>query len=1556
MNADSPYRAAGTFAGPAYVEREADVLLRAAIVRNDRIPYVFAARQSGKSSLLQRTCASLEPTRFRCAFADVSTLDLDTYDSLWRGILDEVARTAGLPPAEVVPDHPEDALLTWIRSQPAHLVVCLDEVDALVGVGFRDQFFSKLRSLFNLRAQEAEFERVVLVLAGATSPARLIADPRRSPFNVGIEIRLDDLTPSRTAELVAHLGRTGATIGPDVTAGLHDWTRGSVYLEQLILEALWEVGQSGGSIRSADVDAAAMAIVARAAREIHFQNIYRLLTEREILLDALDELRAGRTIVPGAAQDLRLTGLSDGASPYRNRIYALVFGPGGPLSLCREADPRSPPPSPVPASAPTVPPALVELIDELFCSEAAEYGPYTQSDDPPEVVIPDILYRFVLIDAEQQRVGLQLYRGLASVGGALWTREVRALTRVSWRQHPALPTVLGGAYVERVDLAFVITTAARHHLSEPGAQAFIARDRGEAFRQLTLLAQGLGVLHEQGITHRNLHPGAIEYIHGGEDDPQRYSLRIARFEMSAMVSNLTRRNLPGELLGHHLRRLYLDSDGAALALVYCPPERAAWLFDDTVAQPETDRADVYALGVLAWHWLVRRWDEQPSWLAPERSQAWVRRINQHMRASLEDRPDVPRVLAALLRKMLAPEPRDRPSIFEVLQALAQDYGRIAAGLGSADDVGTLFIGFMPEQSETTIYRWGWIDQDPRDPAGREALRGFLEQELGSAELLYSADGCSAYLTGQNKREQEALRTARYVLVGKQAYWFCDIYREPGRDAHTRSVEQLLLIRYVIQHQRAWHLASAPLRRPVPGLLRFVPVWADRILDLGVVRGEGSSWRPLLESVRHDRSTPAWMQEMEAALAFLLAFRRAELAARLFPYELIESHGGASVDLVRDVKRDRKHQFSDTIRSAYFDAFRPAMGRLFESLDGERSVQFSVLPDQRGRPDFAAGSVARLLFDRRLDDDTVRMRAPHGTRGLPERGWIRPDDDHGNYIQLQRQVDAVQQLLHARTLLHQLHHPAAIRGFRTRWQHAGAGLAGRSRHVVQDMLSCEPFYALHGPPGSGKTTVASTAVAAYLQQEPGQRVLVSSQSHNALDNLGVRMLDLCDREVVAVRIVSQAALADEKVHPRMAALLPEKQAGDMVSRIQHTCARAQEAGMLDSGRPLTEPLRDVLREWAEHAPRVELELRDRIRRGANLVFATTGACTERDVAAASASGMYDWVIVEEAARAWPTELAQPLVRGLRWTLIGDHHQLPAFDDIAVQRFLEVCNRSDHEELRAHGDRAEAYRGVFRLFGSLFDGRARRRKAGSQRLAEPLDELDLQFRMHPDICRIVARSFYRERVHPDTGETTRDEDGWLKTHPSARRAHPLRLPRALRGRAVIWIDTANVPDSADLRAWRNPGEAEVIARLLTEMDPTPRPGDEGFALLTPYNDQIAELRRADLPSWVDSRIYTTDGFQGREADIVVVSLVRSVQRDARRPEANIGHLVSPNRVNVLLSRARTLLIVVGRFDHFTQQARLDRDRTDLRFWRTVTDEFRHQDCVVDAVDILGEDGVW
>jgi superfamily I DNA and/or RNA helicase len=74
----------------------------------------------------------------------------------------------------------------------------------------------------------------------------------------------------------------------------------------------------------------------------------------------------------------------------------------------------------------------------------------------------------------------------------------------------------------------------------------------------------------------------------------------------------------------------------------------------------------------------------------------------------------------------------------------------------------------------------------------------------------------------------------------------------------------------------------------------------------------------------------------------------------------------------------------------------------------------------------------------------------------------------------------------------------------------------------------------------------------------------------------------------------------------------------------------------------------------------------------------------------------------------------------------------------------------------------------------------------------------------------------------------------------------------------------------------------------------------ALITPYGAQARLLRRNAPPGL---EVGTVDGFQGREKEVILLSLVRS------NDTGEVGFLSDTRRMNVAMTRARRLLIVVG-----------------------------------------------
>ncbi|MGH9884650.1 MAG: C-terminal helicase domain-containing protein, partial [bacterium] len=188
--------------------------------------------------------------------------------------------------------------------------------------------------------------------------------------------------------------------------------------------------------------------------------------------------------------------------------------------------------------------------------------------------------------------------------------------------------------------------------------------------------------------------------------------------------------------------------------------------------------------------------------------------------------------------------------------------------------------------------------------------------------------------------------------------------------------------------------------------------------------------------------------------------------------------------------------------------------------------------------------------------------------------------------------------------------------------------------------------------------------------------------------------------------------------------------------------------------------------------------------------------------------------------------------------------------------------------------------------------------------PRAKLRIQRRMHPDIAGVVA-TFY-------------DRD--LLTHDEAQRNHGLQvLPFA--GTALVWLDTSGLGVNAHERNHAglcNHSEAAVLKYYFRRQAGEVRRFEDDvapLAVLSPYRGQVRLLR--ERLGYDDSVVRTVDGFQGGQAEIVLVSLVRNNASDV--PDKAIGFLRDPSRVNVMFSRARRLLVIVGNLAHFEQHGR-------------------------------------
>ncbi|GAB2932014.1 hypothetical protein GCM10027280_19650 [Micromonospora polyrhachis] len=289
--------------------------------------------------------------------------------------------------------------------------------------------------------------------------------------------------------------------------------------------------------------------------------------------------------------------------------------------------------------------------------------------------------------------------------------------------------------------------------------------------------------------------------------------------------------------------------------------------------------------------------------------------------------------------------------------------------------------------------------------------------------------------------------------------------------------------------------------------------------------------------------------------------------------------------------------------------------------------------------------------------------------------------------------------------------------------------------------------------------------------------------------------------------------------------------------------------------------------------------------------------------------FDTVIIDEAARANPLDLMIPMACARkRIVLVGDQAQLP---HTVERQLLDALRRNAPEDARLETDLTQS---LFERLFQLQEGRGDR-----------TIRLDTQYRMHPELGRLVSTVFYGGPENIRSGRT------------AAELSHPLRPYQGLVG---VWrhLPLAAGAEERKRSSWQRPVEAEAVVaelRRLAAQDP-----DLTFGIIAFYRPQVdlvwAQLVQAglalrdgdgfrpipEMESTADGeerlRVGTVDAFQGKEFDVVLLSTTRSndVADAARQRWRKYGHLMLVNRLCVALSRQRRLLIAVGDSDMFVR----------------------------------------
>ncbi|KAF5516720.1 DNA polymerase alpha-associated DNA helicase A [Colletotrichum siamense] len=440
-----------------------------------------------------------------------------------------------------------------------------------------------------------------------------------------------------------------------------------------------------------------------------------------------------------------------------------------------------------------------------------------------------------------------------------------------------------------------------------------------------------------------------------------------------------------------------------------------------------------------------------------------------------------------------------------------------------------------------------------------------------------------------------------------------------------------------------------------------------------------------------------------------------------------------------------------------------------------------------------------------------------------------------------------------------------------------------KDAIRFALASKEVALIHGPPGTGKTHTLIELILQMLKLD--LRILVCGPSNISVDNIVER---LAPHKIPILRLGHPARLLPSVVAHSLDVLTQTSEAGAIVKDVRAEMdAKQASIKKTRNGRERRQiygDLKELRKEFRERERRCVSNLV----RESKVVLATlhgAGGHQLRDQ-------QFDVVIIDEASQALEAQCWVPLLSAKKAVCAGDHLQLPPT--------IKSLN-SKVKKVLAEGAGEKQIKGMT-LETTLFDRLLALHGSSIKRM------LTTQYRMHEKIMRFPSDELY---------------DGRLIAAEAVKERLLKDLPYEVQdtedtNEPLIFIDTqgGDYPeksedddkDAVKKAKFSLHGESksnEMEAALVRQhaqslVDAGVKPED--IAVVTPYNAQLAILAplKEQFPG---IELGSVDGFQGREKEAVIVSLVRS------NSEGEVGFLGEKRRLNVAMTRPKRSLTVIG-----------------------------------------------
>ncbi|XP_068125834.1 helicase MOV-10 isoform X2 [Hyperolius riggenbachi] len=395
------------------------------------------------------------------------------------------------------------------------------------------------------------------------------------------------------------------------------------------------------------------------------------------------------------------------------------------------------------------------------------------------------------------------------------------------------------------------------------------------------------------------------------------------------------------------------------------------------------------------------------------------------------------------------------------------------------------------------------------------------------------------------------------------------------------------------------------------------------------------------------------------------------------------------------------------------------------------------------------------------------------------------------------------------------------------------------------------YLLFGPPGTGKTVTLVESIKQVLKNIPNSHVLACGPSNSASDLLCERLMNHVDKKNIYRLLASSRDFRS----------VPEN--------IKPCCNWNTTTGEYEY------PKKEKLTQYR--------------------VIITTLVTAGRLVSANFPPGHFSHVFLDESGHAVEPECVISIagildaVNGGQLVLAGDPKQLGPIlrSPLAIQNGLAM---SLLERLMTHNP----------LFG----------KSDGTYNPEFVTKLLLNYRSHPDILTIPNELFYDNELQPAADKmVTHAYCTWEK------------LPK--KDFPIIFHGVLGKDErEGNSPSFFNVAEIEVLMSYLEALLETQKKkgiakiGPKEIGIISPYRKQVEKIRKAidknlkAVSDIKDLKVGSVEEFQGQERKVILISTVRSTSDYVKFDEEfSLGFLANPKRFNVAITRAKSLLIVLG-----------------------------------------------